>query len=72
MQTYHEDQQKNLSFLLEQAQREGEVRIQRTDGKTFLLKPEPTNRSALDVPGIKLNVSTAEIVQFIREERERA
>ncbi|HXG65202.1 MAG TPA: type II toxin-antitoxin system Phd/YefM family antitoxin [Blastocatellia bacterium] len=71
MQTYHENQQ-SLSFLLEQAQREGEIRIQRANGQIFILKPETVKRSALDVAGIKLNVSTAEIVQFIREGRERS
>ncbi len=71
MQTYHEDQQQNLSFLLEQAQRQGEIRIQRTDGQIFVLKPEKEKRSALDVPSVKLNVSSEEIVQFIREGRER-
>lgn len=71
MQTYHEDQQQSLSFLLEQAQREGEVRIERADGQIFVLRPEKPRRSALDVAGIRLNVSTEEIVEFIREGRER-
>jgi hypothetical protein len=71
MQTYQENQQQSLSFLLEQAQREGEIRIQRADGQVFVLKPELTKRSALDVAGIKLNISTEEVVQFIREGRER-
>ena len=72
MQTYQENQQQSLSFLLEQAQREGEVRIQRADGQVFVLKPEaPSMRSALDVASINLNVSTKEIIEFVREGRER-
>ncbi len=71
MQTYKENQQQSLSFLLEQAQREGEVRIQRADGQVFILKPETAKRSALDVASIKLNVSTKEIIEFVREGRER-
>ena len=71
MQVYQENQHQSLSFLLEQAQREGEVRIQRADGQVFVLKPEGAKRSALDVASIKLNVSTKEIIEFIREGRER-
>lgn len=69
MQTVLEDQ-KNLSSLLELASSEGEVRIKRQNGQVFLLKPEQAGRSALDVEGINLNVSTEEIVEFIREGRE--
>ena len=68
MQTYLETQQ-SLSVLLEQARREGELRIQREDGQTFVLKPENTKRSPLDVKGVDLGVSTTEIVEFIREGR---
>ena len=71
MQSYQENQQQSLSFLLDQAQREGEIRIQRADGQVFVLKPEAAKRSALDVASIKLNVSTKEIIEFVREGRER-
>ena len=70
MQTYTETQE-NLSVLLERASDEGEVRIKRTNGQVFILKPEVAERSALDVNGIDLGVSTKEIVEFIREGRER-
>lgn len=70
MQTYLETQE-NLSALLERAREEGEVRIRRTDGQVFVLKPEKKERSALDVVGIDLGVSTKEIVEFVREGRER-
>ena len=71
METYLENQQQSLSFLLERAEREGEVRIQRADGQIFILKPEKVKSSALDVASIKLDVSTEEIIEFIREGRER-
>lgn len=70
MQTYTETQE-NLSVLLERANDEGEVRIKRTNGQIFILKPEGTKRSALDIAGINLGVSTKEIVEFVREGRER-
>ena len=70
MQTYTETQE-NLSGLLERASDEGEVRIKRTNGQIFILKPEGGKRSALDIAGINLGVSTKEIVEFVREGRER-
>lgn len=70
MQTYLETQQ-DLPSLLEEASREGGVRIRRADGTTFVLKPEEVSRSPLDVQGVDLNVPTEEIVNFIREGRER-
>ncbi len=70
MQTYLETQE-NLSVLLERAREEGEVRIRRTDGQIFVLKLEKPKRSALDVAGIDLGMSTKEIVEFVREGRER-
>ena len=57
MQTYTETQE-NLSALLERASDEGEVRIKRTNGQVFILKPEKANRSALDIAGIDLGIST--------------
>ncbi len=70
MQTYTETQE-NLSVLLERALDEGEVRIKRTNGQVFILKPEIAKRSALDITGIDLDVTTKEIVAFVREGRER-
>ena len=70
MQTYLETQE-NLSVLLERADEQGEVRIKRDNGQMFVLKPEKRKRSAFDVAGIDLGVSTKEIVEFIREGRER-
>jgi hypothetical protein len=68
--TYSEARQ-NLSSLLEQADKEGEVRIKRKDGRIFVIKPQPRTTSPLDVEGVDLDVNTAEIVALIREGRER-
>ena len=70
MQTYLEMEQ-SLSVLLEQARQDGEVRIRREDGQTFVLKSENAKRSALDVKGVDLGVSTDEIIEFIREGRKQ-
>ncbi|MCU0574793.1 MAG: hypothetical protein MUC41_17650 [Syntrophobacteraceae bacterium] len=60
----------NLAAVLDQAAREGEVRIMRKDGRVFIIRPEPRKDSPLDVEGIDLKVSTDEVVRFIREGRE--
>lgn len=66
--TYSEARQK-LASLLEQAEKEGEVRIKRKDGKVFVLKPQPPSDSPLDIEGIDLDITTAEILEFIEEGR---
>jgi antitoxin Phd len=66
--TYSEARQK-LASLLEQAVKEGEVKIKRKDGQTFIIRPESKAGSPLDVEGIDLGITTAEIVQFIHEGR---
>jgi hypothetical protein len=68
--TYSEARQ-NLASLLEAAQREGAVRIRRRDGQSFVLQPESSDASPLDVEGVDLGVTTDEIVSMIREGRER-
>ncbi len=66
--TYSEARQK-LATLLEQAVREGEVKIKRKDGQTFVIRPERRVGSPLDVAGLELGITAAEIVQFIQEGR---
>ena len=68
--TYSEARQK-LSSVLEQAESTGKVLIRRKDGRTFPLIPEKSAKSPLDVPSTKAKVSTQEIVDIIREGRER-
>lgn len=68
--TYSEARQK-LAKVLEQAETSGKVLIRRRDGRTFALVPEKIVSSPLNVPSIKANISTPEIVEMIREGRER-
>jgi hypothetical protein len=66
--TYSEARQK-LAALLEQAVKEGEVKIKRKDGQTFVIRPEKKAGSPLDVEGLDLGITASEIVQFIQEGR---
>ena len=66
--TYSEARQ-SLAALLEQARREGAVRIRRRDGQTFVLRPETPSGSPLDVEGLDLQLTADEIVAFGREGR---
>jgi hypothetical protein len=69
--TFSEARQKFAS-LLERARREGGVRVKRRDGQVFVIQPEPSAKSPFDVPGVDTDVSTEEIVDIVREMRERS
>jgi len=66
--TYSQARQK-LSSVLDSAKRSGKVLIKRKDGSTFCLTPEKESRSPLDVDGVNTNISTKEVVSFVRESR---
>lgn len=68
--TYSEARQK-LAIVLEQAETSGKVMIRRKDGRTFALMPETIASSPLDVPSIDANIASDEIVDIVREGRER-
>lgn len=68
--TYSEARQK-LAVILDQAENSGKVIIRRKDGRTFALVPEKVASSPLDVPSIKAKITTQELVDNIREGRER-
>lgn len=61
--------QQNLASLLEQALKEGEVKIRRKDGQVFVVRPECDKASPLDIEGLNLNITTDELVAVIREGR---
>ena len=68
--TYSEARQ-NLSKLLSMAQTE-EIEIRRKDGSVFILKSKGSKKgSPFDVPGIKSNVETDDILDAVRESRQR-
>jgi hypothetical protein len=69
--TYSEARQK-LALVLEQAETTGKVLIRRKDGRTFVLAPlKAANVSPLNVPSINSAITTDEIVDIVREGRER-
>ena len=61
----------NFASVLEQARKEGEVMIKRRDGSMFIIKPISKSKSPLDVKGVDLDLSKDEIVDIVREIRER-
>jgi hypothetical protein len=68
--TYSEARQ-NLSKLLILAQSE-EVEIRRKDGSTFSLRAKRRQpKSPFDVPGIDTRATTSDVLDAVREARER-
>jgi hypothetical protein len=68
--TYSEARQ-NLSKLLALAQNE-EIEIRRKDGSVFLLRSKRNEfKSPFDVPGIETAVTTSEVLDAVRESRDR-
>ena len=67
--------QNQLIELLQKALREGQVQFKSNDGQVFVIRPvmsaKPSKSSPLDVQGIKLPVTTNEILQAVRESRQR-
>lgn len=61
--------EKQLASVLERAKSEGEVRIKREDGQEFILKP--AGRSALDVGFVDVQPTASDVVNAIRETRDR-
>ena len=68
--TYSEARQ-NLSSVLDKAESTGKILIRRQDGRTFALLPETCTQSPLDVPSIKADISSGELVTLVRKERGR-
>ena len=67
--------QKQLVELLQKALREGQIRFKSNDGQVFVIQPLPPAKtlkaSPLDVKSIKLPVTTNDILQAVRESRQR-
>lgn len=68
--TYSEARQK-LASVLDEAESKGKVLIRRKDGRTFALVSEQLPTSPLDVPSIKTDISTEELISVIREGRRK-
>ena len=58
-----------LASLLQQAARNGEVRIKRRDGQVFVIRPQKRKGSPLDVGGVDLKLTRDEILESIKESR---
>jgi prevent-host-death family protein len=62
----------NFATVLDEAERDGAVEIRRRDGTVFRILPlRKAKVSPLDVKGVKLGVSAADLVAMVREGRER-
>ena len=65
----YSDARQSFKSLLDEADRTGSVGIRRKDGQIFVLRPEIPKESPLDVPGVDLGLTRAEIVDLIHEGR---
>ncbi|MEP7135061.1 MAG: type II toxin-antitoxin system Phd/YefM family antitoxin [Chloroflexota bacterium] len=67
--------QKQLTELLQKILRDGQVQFKSQDGQVFVIRPiltaKSTKVSPLDVKGIKLPLTTDDILQAVRESRQR-
>jgi len=68
--TYSEARQK-LASVLDEAKNDGEVLIKRRDGSLFTVKLISPNKSPLDVEGVDIDITSEEIIDIIREIRNR-
>ena len=67
---YSEARQK-FATILDKAKKDGKVLIKRKDGSIFEIKSLVQNKSPLDVKGIKINLNKEEIIDILKEVRER-
>ena len=68
--TYSEARQ-NLSKLLSLAQTE-EIEIRRKDGSVFILKSKRSKSgSPFDVPGVASNITIEDVLDAVRDSRQR-
>jgi len=68
--TFSEARQ-NFASILEKAKTEGRVLIKRKNGSLFAIQPLTKKDSPLDVEGINIGLTSSEIVDIVREVRER-
>ncbi len=61
----------HFASILDEARKEGVVCVKKRDGESFYIKPAIPKKSPLDIKGVNLGVSSNEIVDIIREGRER-
>lgn len=69
--TYSKARQQ-LASLLKRAKKDGQVIIKKKDGQTFLvkaIKDVDSDVSPFDVKGVKMDISSDDIVKYIHEGR---
>jgi antitoxin Phd len=75
MKSYSDSEaRRNFATVLDEAERDGAVEVRRRDGSVFRILPlrkSKTSASPLDVKGVKLGISAADLVAIVREGRER-
>ena len=60
---------RNLTAVLDLAEKDGFVRITRRDGQAFLIQPDKSTKSPLAVKGLSVGISRQEILDAINEGR---
>ncbi|MGN8226679.1 type II toxin-antitoxin system Phd/YefM family antitoxin [Gracilimonas sp. BCB1] len=68
--TYSQARQ-NLAQLLDEVKKDGEIRIKRRDGRTYVVKQLEEEKSPLDVEGVNTNFTKDELNDIVREGRQR-
>nr|VFK11862.1 MAG: hypothetical protein BECKLPF1236B_GA0070989_102615 [Candidatus Kentron sp. LPFa]VFK21992.1 MAG: hypothetical protein BECKLPF1236A_GA0070988_103283 [Candidatus Kentron sp. LPFa]VFK35002.1 MAG: hypothetical protein BECKLPF1236C_GA0070990_103213 [Candidatus Kentron sp. LPFa] len=63
--------QQYFASILDQAKREGIVCIKKRESEYFYVTSAEPKRSPLDIEGADLGMTSSEIVEVIRENRER-
>ncbi|MEE9492666.1 MAG: type II toxin-antitoxin system Phd/YefM family antitoxin [Gammaproteobacteria bacterium] len=61
----------HFASILDEAKKDGIVCVKKRDGEAFYIKPVTPKNSPLDIKGIDLGVTSSEIVDAVRESRER-
>ena len=61
---------KNLKQVLNLAARQGQVKITRRDGRSFIVRPEVGKKSPLDIKGVNVKgLTMSDIFDSIQESR---
>jgi len=61
----------HFASILEEAKRDGVVCVKKRNGEAYYIRPMIPKRSPLDVEGVDLGLTSSEIVDAVRESRER-
>lgn len=61
----------HFASILDEAKKEGVVCVKKRDGESFYIKPATPKKSPLDIQGVNLGMSATEIVEMVKDGRER-